>query len=200
MPTVLRPLLAGLLIAAVLAGGLRAQAQFSGGPGEDRVSLTLTWPDGSPAAGTTATLGVVLDITSGWHVQAGEGSGDEQPPYIATTVGLELPAGWTQGKARWPAAHTFSIGVGEYTETLRGYEGRIVVRVPVDCGVHREQVAPGAQAVNPAAVHQRRGYRPVVRAVVAGVGVGDCVAPQLVARLGVEGGDHVGVTAGEHRH
>ena len=75
---------------------------------------------------------ILLDIDEGWHVQAGQGSGDDVPPYLATEVELLLPDGWTAGDAMWPEAHSFQLGTGSFAETLRGYEGRTLVIVPVE--------------------------------------------------------------------
>ena len=67
-------------------------------------------------------------------------------------------------------------------------------------GVHREQVAPGAEPENPAATDHRRGDGPVVRPVMAGVGFTEGVAPQLVAGVHVERRHHILLAGGEQGH
>ncbi len=135
----------------LLATAGPAQAQFGGPPGgAGKASVELAWRQ-TPAAGETAMLGLVLEIEPRWHVQAGEGSGDEQPPYLATTVSVEAPAGWNVGETRWPAAHTFELGVGKYAERLAGYEGRVLLAVPIDI--------PADAAAGPHAISVRLGYQ-----------------------------------------
>ncbi len=98
------------------------------GQGSGRLEASLVWLQGELVPDETATLGVVLDIEPRWHIQAGKGSGDEKPPYIATEIQLTLPEGWVAGKATWPGAHLFTVG----TEFITGYDGRSIVAIPVD--------------------------------------------------------------------
>jgi thiol:disulfide interchange protein len=91
----------------------------------------MRWYEGALTPGAPATLGVVLMVRPGWHVQAGRDSGDEVAPYVATEVEVELPDGWTGAEPRWPPADTFRFGEGEFAEELRGYGGTFVVAVPV---------------------------------------------------------------------
>lgn len=144
--TVLRTLLVLLLAAP-------AAAQFGSGSSGDagKASISLVWQE-APAAGRTAMLGVIVDIARRWHIQAGEGSGDEQPAYVATTLALDLPEGWTAGATQWPPAHTFELGVGTYAEKLAGYRGRVLLAVPIEIpagaapGPHQIAAVLGYQA------------------------------------------------------
>lgn len=126
-----------ILVAAILSTlVMPVSAQFSGfgrpaseqqQQQRERVSAELVSYEGDAVAGDSAILGVVLDIQENWKIQAGAGSGDEVPPYLATEITLTLPDGWQASAMRWPAAKSFEMGVEGFTESLRGYEGRLVV-------------------------------------------------------------------------
>jgi cytochrome c biogenesis protein CcdA len=119
-----------------------------------KVSASIAVREGEPMPGETATLGVVLDVAPGWHIQAGEGSPDYRPPYIPTTIALSLPDGWTAGTITWPQAHEFTLGPAGFTETLSGYEGRtlaaVAVTIPGDTppGDYTVSATIGYQACN----------------------------------------------------
>ena len=139
------------IVLALPALASHASAQF-GGASAGRIEVSLVWHDGPPAAGDTGVLGILLDVDDRWHIQAGAGSGDEQLPYSATTIGLELPEGWTTGDIYWPDAHTFTLGTGKYKESLKGYDGvtlaAVRVRAPAnaDAGPHDITAEIGFQA------------------------------------------------------
>jgi hypothetical protein len=129
---------ARLLIAAIALGLATVSAgpgQVGGPPGSRAdagvLSGSLHWYEGALTPGSPATLGLVLTVEDGWHVQAGRGSGDEIEPYVATEVVLELPEGWTAGVPLWSPADSFRFGEGEFAEDLRGYAGTFVVALPV---------------------------------------------------------------------
>jgi cytochrome c biogenesis protein CcdA/DsbC/DsbD-like thiol-disulfide interchange protein len=117
----------GHAAAGQLGGIADLQAQDSAG----KVNASLAWYEGDLVPGREASLGVILDISPKWHIQAGKGSGDDQGDYIATTISVKAPDGWTVGTPRWPEAHEFALGEGEFKETLRGYEGRTLIIVPI---------------------------------------------------------------------
>ncbi|HRQ74882.1 MAG TPA: cytochrome c biogenesis protein CcdA [Phycisphaerales bacterium] len=96
-----------------------------------RVNARIVIYEGAAVPGREVTIGVLLDIQNGWKIQAGEDSGDYVPPYIPTTVALTVPSGWQAGRVLWPKAKTFTMGEGEFAESLAGYEGRIIIAVPV---------------------------------------------------------------------
>lgn len=112
------------------AAEAQAEADASRFQSGHRVRVELTWYD-EPTPGTTANLGIILEMEEGWHIQAGEGSGDEKEPYIATKITLDLPEGWTGDDLLWPEADEFVIGSGEFAETLTAYEGQIAVIAPI---------------------------------------------------------------------
>ncbi|QOJ16611.1 MAG: thioredoxin family protein [Phycisphaeraceae bacterium] len=99
-------------------------------PGE-RVKADVAWHEPSIAPGGQATLGVILHMAPTWHIQAGAGSGDESGGFIATSIALTLPDGFTAGDIRWPKSHTFLAGEGEFVQEVKGYEGTILVAIPV---------------------------------------------------------------------
>jgi cytochrome c biogenesis protein CcdA/DsbC/DsbD-like thiol-disulfide interchange protein len=115
-----------LLLAALVAMAFAAPAGA-----QSRVNVHLTWQK-SPIGTGQSILGVVLDIADHWHVQAGKGSGDDAPPYRPTNVTLTLPDGWVADDPLWPVAQQFSIGTGPFAQRLKGYEGRVLIAVPVD--------------------------------------------------------------------
>lgn len=125
-----------LLLLAPIASGAMGQIPRFEPPGRasnepTRLSARIVAYEGAAVPGREVTIGVLLDIQKGWKIQAGEDSGDYVPPYIPTTVSLTVPDGWQVGRALWPKAKTFTMGEGEFAESLAGYEGRIIVAVPV---------------------------------------------------------------------
>lgn len=99
---------------------------------DGRAEVKLVWQNQQLLPGQQAMLGVIFDIQPLWHIQAGEGSGDEQPPYIPTSIKVNVADNWEIGKINWPTAHIFTIGEGEYMETLAGYEGEVLVAFQID--------------------------------------------------------------------
>lgn len=127
------------LFTGMLAIAAPASAQFRGLDSgraaaqtqRERVEASIIVYEGDVVAGREANVGVLLEVQKGWKIQAGVGSGDEVPPYIATEILLTLPDGWDASTVRWPAAKEFEMGIGDYRETLAGYDGRIIAVVPV---------------------------------------------------------------------
>ena len=90
--------------AAEAAAEAREAAAADRFAGDRRLAPELAWYEGVVLPGREASLGVVLHVAPDWHVQAGEGSGDVSEGFIATTIDLELPEGWTAGDVMWPEA------------------------------------------------------------------------------------------------
>ncbi len=118
-----------------------ASAQFGiGGPGQQddgpRLTAEIAVQGDHLVAGEETAIGVVMETQDGWKVQAGLGSGDDAEPYLPTTVELDLPEEWQAGRVLWPESKTFTLGEGDFEETLQGYEGRFAaivhVTVPTD--------------------------------------------------------------------
>ncbi|MCH8822845.1 MAG: hypothetical protein IH984_04980 [Planctomycetes bacterium] len=99
---------------------------------DGRAEVKLAWQNQQLLPGQQAMLGVIFDIQPLWHIQAGKGSGDDLPPYIPTSIKVTVADGWETGKIIWPTAHIFTIGEGEFMETLAGYEGEVLAAVPID--------------------------------------------------------------------
>jgi cytochrome c biogenesis protein CcdA/DsbC/DsbD-like thiol-disulfide interchange protein len=100
-----------------------------------RLATELRWYEGDVLLpGREASLGVVLRVAPGWHIQAGEGSGDAGPEFIATTIELDLPEGWTAGAVIWPEA----TPEGWYAGTTTAI---VPVRVPEDAAAGERPVS-----------------------------------------------------------
>ena len=129
--------------AAVKALADAASDRFAG---DVRLATELRWYEGDVLLpGREASLGVVLRVAPGWHIQAGEGSGDAGAEFIASTIELDLPAGWTAGEIAWPQA----TEQGWYAGTSTAI---IPVRVPEDAtpGAFPISVRVGYQACDEA--------------------------------------------------
>lgn len=135
---VIRGLLACLFIALLTAP---AMAQFPGSPGgqrggpppqAERVKAELVLKEGVARPGERVHLGVILTMQPNWKIQAGLGSGDVEDPYIPTRFELTLPDGWTEHPVHWPEASTFTLEIGDFKETLKGYLDTTLAAIPLD--------------------------------------------------------------------
>lgn len=113
---------------ARLDGGDGGEFEFGDG---NRVDASLAWYEGAVVPGREATLGVVMRMQPDWHIQAGAGSGDDGGDFLPTEIAVDVPEGWEVGDVRWPEAHEFTMGEGEFAVTLAGYEGLVVAVVPI---------------------------------------------------------------------
>lgn len=118
---------------AVLATAITGAACGAQDPLEtsERAAVTHAWSPAQATPGMTVHLGVIFDIEPHWHIQAGAGSGDERPGAIPTSISVKGPSGWAIGKTLWPEAKTFTLGEGEFAQSLAGYEGAIAALTPV---------------------------------------------------------------------
>src|SRR5512136_87537 len=89
-------------------------------------SAGASWLDGPPAPGGQATLRVAVTVQPGWHVNS---EAPRDPYLIPTSVRLELPAGWSAEKPRFPASRLVKFAFSE--EKLAVFEGTFVVTVGV---------------------------------------------------------------------
>lgn len=118
--------------AAVKAMAEAASDRFAG---DVRLATELRWYEGDVLLpGREASLGVVLRVAPGWHIQAGEGSGDVGEEFIATTIELDLPEGWTAGAVIWPEA----TPEGWYAGTTTAI---VPVRVPEDAAAGERSIS-----------------------------------------------------------
>ena len=128
--------LSWLLVGLVLP--IPVRAQFPSGLGgfsleePERLKASLAVQNGGLTVGREGAVGVVLEVQSGWKIQAGEGSGDEVEGYVSTTIDLELPQGWRAGRVLWPEAKRFTLGDENFSETLAVYDGRILAAVMLE--------------------------------------------------------------------
>ncbi|MFK7960500.1 MAG: cytochrome c biogenesis protein CcdA [Phycisphaerales bacterium] len=111
-------------------GGLGGLGGFGGGDDGPKVTISMTDPDPIPAGGE-GFVEVTLDMLKHWHVQAGEGSGEESDGFVSTNVVLSLPEGFTAGTPVWPPAKQYVLGAPGAELRFRGYEGTLKVLVPV---------------------------------------------------------------------
>ncbi|MCW8164970.1 protein-disulfide reductase [Verminephrobacter aporrectodeae subsp. tuberculatae] len=140
----LHRLAATLLLAAASAPWSSACAQFappSGAPGSSvlttphvRAELLAHAPQGV-APGEPLWLGLSLTHQPGWH-SYWKNPGDSGLP---TTLDWVLPAGLDPGEIAWPLPGKIRVG----TLTNYGYEGRVLLPVPVTVG---SGFAPGPLA------------------------------------------------------
>ncbi len=152
---ILPGLLACLLVALFTTP---VAAQFPGGPGgqrggpppqAERVKAELVLKEGVAAPGERVHLGVVLTMQPNWKIQAGLGSGDVQDPYIPTRFELTLPDGWSEHPVHWPEASSFTLEIGDFRETLKGYLDTTLAAIPLDIP---EDAEPGEYPIE-ARVH-----------------------------------------------
>ncbi|MHB8528439.1 MAG: protein-disulfide reductase DsbD family protein [Caulobacteraceae bacterium] len=124
------------LFAALLAAGF-----WLGGPTRaspvrtPHLTAELVGETIGAAPGSTLYLAMVQTIEPGWHTYwRNPGDAGE-----ATRLTWTLPAGWRAGEIVWPAPRHFRLGpIMNY-----GYEGRVVVAVPIEIPV---TAAVGAKA------------------------------------------------------
>jgi len=116
----------------VIAQQMPGQPSFGSQPQHPiRVATAVLDESQTPAPGSTFTLGITITVREGWKIQAGKGSGDDIPPYIPTAIDIATPDGWSVGKLTWPKAKQFTMGEGDYIESLNGYSGEITVQAPI---------------------------------------------------------------------
>jgi DsbC/DsbD-like thiol-disulfide interchange protein len=121
MPRTLTPC---LLVLGLLAGGAAAQATPAKG-GQAPLRARLVAEARGLVAGSTASLGLLLELADGWHTYA---------PYLndsglPITIEPSLPAGFTARAAEWPAPqrHVAEGGLLDHV-----YEGRVLLPLAVD--------------------------------------------------------------------
>jgi thiol:disulfide interchange protein DsbD len=110
-----------LALLSLLGGVVCASAQVSSGP-HARTALIAETRGVSP--GGRVWVAVTQDLDAGWHTSwRNPGDAGEAP-----TLTWTLPAGWRAGAIVWPAPRRLPLGpIMNY-----GYEGRVVMPIPVD--------------------------------------------------------------------
>lgn len=122
--------------------GRPAVAWQLGGDEESHVRLNLHWERDGARPGSWLGLAVVLKMDEGWHIWPGIGTPDENPDYIATSLGINKPDnGWIIGPIQWPATHPFVF----FGDQLKVYENGSTAYVPVFVP---DGTAPGAYEVS----------------------------------------------------
>lgn len=138
MPTVLRTLVAGLL---VLVGHVGAFAQPDGG-GE--VSLEVRASRDLVRPGDQIAIAVVFDHAPSWHVQANEeaiAAANSGVSQLATRIAVEALPGVSIGPVQWPEPHLMSAAaLGDPSARVPVFEGRAIAYIPVIIG---DKAPPG---------------------------------------------------------
>ncbi len=111
----------------------------------ERVTFTLDWQRPQLVAGDQVGLAINLDISDTWHVNPGEGSGDEHD--FPTTLDFKLPVGWKVSRVQWPHSHEILGPLGEemikvYAEQPIAFVG---LTVPADAAPGEYTVGVGMQ-------------------------------------------------------
>jgi len=114
----LLPLLLGLL-----AGSAAAQAKA--GAAAEPLRARLVCEGRALVAGSTASLGVVLELAAGWHTYAPFLNDSGVPLTLQPT----LPEGFAVRAAEWPAPQRL-VSPGEMLDHV--YEGRVLLPLPVE--------------------------------------------------------------------
>lgn len=139
-----------LLLIAISALPISAKAQInlktsSGAPSSVvqtprvRAELVAQAPDGVQP-GQTLWLGLQLDHEPGWHTYW-KNAGDSGLP---TDLQWQLPAGLSAGAIAWPVPHALRVGpLVNY-----GYEGRILLPVPVKVAADFQAPASGSAEIH----------------------------------------------------
>ena len=144
-------------VAVVLLLAVMAHAQspldFSmpgGAEASEPVTVRAIWSADAVQQGGQIVLGVVFEMTGGYHVNAHE-PGD--PSLIPTTVETAgVPDGVIVGQPHYPEGKPFTIGEGEYAQHAIAYADRAVAYVPIavapeaEAGEHQLQVKVRYQA------------------------------------------------------
>lgn len=138
----------------------QVSAQPAGEPEGNRyVKVRLALDATALVPGKPATLGVVFDISSGWHLYWRNPGDSGLPP----TVKLKLPEGVTAGEVRWPAPkrNLQAGGILDYvfekqlvllyplTVSKAAKSGEIYIEANTDWLVCREKCVPGRANVKP---------------------------------------------------
>lgn len=90
--------------------------------GQERVAISIE-PPASVAPGKSFDLVLLLDITTGYHIQAS----NAKKPYVPTTITVQAPEDFEVGKPVFPEAKTVKL----FGEELTVYEAKIKVKIPV---------------------------------------------------------------------
>lgn len=133
----MRPLFAGLL---ALALTLCAAVASAGPVRSPHVTTELAAETAGVAPGSTVYAAVILTADNGWHTYwRNPGDAGE-----ATKITWTLPAGWRAGDIVWPTPKRLPVGpIMNY-----GYEGRVVLAVPIEVPANAPTGQTGALTAN----------------------------------------------------
>jgi thiol:disulfide interchange protein DsbD len=126
-----------IVLVSLLGGGVGARAQIPSGP-HARTALIAETRGASP--GSRVWVAVTQDLDAGWHTYwRNPGDAGEAP-----TLTWTLPADWRAGGIVWPAPRRLPLGpIMNY-----GYEGRVVMPVPINVPASARIGQTGHLAVN----------------------------------------------------
>lgn len=123
------------LLMGVCGGAAQAQSFTATHAKVDLVSEQNTLEPGHPSM-----IGVLFDIEKGWHIYW-VNPGDSG---MAPKIQWQLPAGFRAGEIRWPTPERLGTG----TVIDYGYEGRVLLPLPVDVPADYKPGSPAPLAAD----------------------------------------------------
>ena len=104
-----------------LANNAAPEVTFEDG---QRVIAESAWYEGALLPGRDATLGIIFNVESDWHIQLAAASGLVPDGFIETELEVTLPDGFTAGDFVWPAVT--ADAAGDFY-----YRGRHLIAIPI---------------------------------------------------------------------
>ena len=114
------------LAAGVMAWGTKGWGQFGGAASP--VTVTAEISNEPVVRGGTARIAVKITVDPPYHVQSAH---PNDPFLIATSVGVQVPAGIHAGATRYPVAKEIPAPPGSTDKALSVYEGTVYAVVPL---------------------------------------------------------------------
>jgi DsbC/DsbD-like thiol-disulfide interchange protein len=128
-----------LLLPAILVMGLTAGARAQSFTAT-HAKVSLVAENNSLQAGKTALVGVLFDLEKGWHIYWVNPGDSGEPPKIQ----WQLPAGFQAKEIRWPTP----VRLGAGTVVDYGYEGRVLLPVPLEVPANYQVARPVTLSAN----------------------------------------------------
>lgn len=124
-----------LLLGFALNGGAAAQSFTA-----THAKVSLIAENNSLQPGKAALVGVLFDLEKGWHIYWVNPGDSGQAP----TIKWQLPAGFQAKEIRWPTPSR--LGAGKVIDY--GYEGRVLLPVPIQVAATYQSGKPVALSAN----------------------------------------------------
>ena len=96
-----------------------------------RVDLSLVMERSELVPGDQVGLAIIMNIHETWHIEPGEGTGEEAD--YPSRITLQLPEGWKASAIQWPSTVRVPAPGGGVTgsDTVAAYQGRVVAYVGI---------------------------------------------------------------------